>query len=45
MRFQGRVYRDSGVWLAEVPIFEAMTQGRTRAEALKMMRIPGQVIH
>ena len=38
MRFQGRVYRDSGVWLAEVPIFDAMTQGRTKSDALEMMR-------
>jgi len=38
MRFQGRVYRDSGVWLAEVPIFDAMTQGRTKSDALDMMR-------
>ena len=38
MRFQGTVYRDEGFWLAEVPIFEAMTQGRTRREALEMIR-------
>ena len=37
MRFQGRVYRDGRFWLAEVPLFEAMTQGRTRREALSMI--------
>ena len=37
MRFQGKVYRDAGVWLAEVPVFEAITEGRTRAEALEMV--------
>ena len=37
MRFQGRVYRDGRFWLAEVPLFEAMTQGRTRREALEMI--------
>ena len=38
MRFQGTVYRDSGLWLAEVPVFDAMTQGRTRSNALEMIR-------
>lgn len=37
MRFQGRVYREGRFWLAEVPLFEAMTQGRTRKEALEMI--------
>lgn len=37
MRFQGKTYRDGRFWLAEVPIFEAMTQGRTRKEALEMI--------
>lgn len=37
MRFQGRLRRDGKWWLAEVPVFDAMTQGRTRAEALTMM--------
>lgn len=37
MRFQGKVYKDGKFWLAEVPIFEAMTQGRTRQEALAMI--------
>ena len=38
MRFQGRVYKDSGVWLAEVPLFDAVTEGRTKNDALNMMR-------
>jgi predicted RNase H-like HicB family nuclease/DNA-binding XRE family transcriptional regulator len=37
MRFSGRVYKDGSFWLAEVPVFEAMTQGRTRREALEMI--------
>ena len=36
MRFSGRVYEDGGFWLAEVPVLDAMTQGRTREEALDM---------
>ena len=37
MRFSGRVYKDGNFWLAEVPILEAMTQGRTRKEAFAMV--------
>lgn len=37
MRFSGKVYRDKSFWLAEVPVFEAMTQGRSRREALEMI--------
>lgn len=37
MRFQGRLYRDSIYWIAEVPVFDAQTQGRTRKEALDMI--------
>ena len=37
MRFSGRVYKDGAYWLAEVPIFETMTQGRSRKEALEMI--------
>ena len=36
MRFFGKVYEDGEFWLAEVPILDAMTQGRTREEALAM---------
>ena len=37
MRFQGRLIKDGKFWLAEVPIFAAMTQGRTRKQALAMI--------
>jgi predicted RNase H-like HicB family nuclease len=37
MRFQGKIYKDGKWWLAEVPLFAAMTQGRTRKEALVMI--------
>jgi DNA-binding XRE family transcriptional regulator len=37
MRFYGKVYKDGNFWLAEVPILEAMTQGRTRQEAFTMI--------
>ena len=37
MRFEGRLTRDGRFWLAEIPLLDAMTQGRTRAEALVMI--------
>ncbi|HSY50157.1 MAG TPA: hypothetical protein VLC46_15180 [Thermoanaerobaculia bacterium] len=37
MRFEGTVVRDGRWWLAGVPLLEAMTQGRTRKEALVMI--------
>jgi len=37
MRFQGKLCKDGKWWLAEVPIFDAMTQGHTRKEALEMI--------
>lgn len=37
MRFEGRLTRDGRFWLAEIPILDAMTQGRTKAEALEMI--------
>ncbi len=37
MRFEGHLTRDGRLWLAEIPLLEAMTQGRTRAEALEMI--------
>jgi hypothetical protein len=37
MRLHGRVYKDGKFWLAEVPLLDAMTQGRTRKEALVMV--------
>jgi len=37
MRFSGRIYKDDKFWLAEVPMLDALTQGRTRIEALAMI--------
>jgi predicted RNase H-like HicB family nuclease len=37
MRFEGKLSRDGRFWLAEIPLLDAMTQGRTRAEALAMI--------
>jgi Helix-turn-helix. len=37
MRFEGQLRRDGKFWLAEVPILDAMTQGRSRKEALAMI--------
>ena len=37
MRLYGRVYKDGKFWLAEVPLLDAMTQGRTRQEAPAMV--------
>lgn len=37
MRFEGNLTRDGRFWLAEIPILDAATQGRTRAEALEMI--------
>ena len=37
MRLHGRVYKDGKFWLAEVPMLDAMTQGRTCKEALAMV--------
>ena len=37
MRFEGRLTRDGRFWLAEIPLLEAATQGRTKREALEMI--------
>jgi DNA-binding transcriptional regulator YiaG len=37
MRFQGRLLKSRRSWLAEVAVFDALTQGRTQADALRMM--------
>ncbi len=37
MRFEGKVTREGRWWLAEIPLLDAMTQGRTRKEALEMI--------
>jgi DNA-binding XRE family transcriptional regulator len=38
MRFAGRLVRDRRWWLAEIPMLDALTQGRTRREALEMVK-------
>jgi len=38
MRFGGRLARDGRWWLAEIPMLDALTQGRTRREALAMIK-------
>jgi hypothetical protein len=30
MRFSGKIYKDEKFWLAEIPILDLMTQGRTK---------------
>ena len=37
MRFEGTLTRDGRFWLAGIPLLEAMTQGRTKTEALEMI--------
>ena len=37
MRFHGKLSRDGKWWLAEVSMFDAMTQGRTRKQAIDMI--------
>ncbi len=37
MRLLGRTWKDGKFWLAEVPLLDAMTQGRTEREALRMV--------
>ncbi len=36
MRFEGKIVRDGKFWLAEISLLDALTQGRTRKEALEM---------
>ena len=38
MRFEGRVGKDGRFWLAEIPAFDALTQGRTKRDALAMAK-------
>jgi hypothetical protein len=37
MRLAGRNWKDGKFWLAEVPILDALTQGRSRPQAFRMM--------
>lgn len=38
MRFEGRIWKDGRFWLVEIPAFDALTQGRTKREALEMAK-------
>ena len=38
MRFEGRIRKDGKFWLAEIPAFDALTQGRTKRDALAMAK-------
>jgi ribosome-binding protein aMBF1 (putative translation factor) len=38
MRFEGRTRKDGKLWLAEVPLLDVLTQGRTQKEAYEMIR-------
>lgn len=37
MELEGKIWKSGKFWLVEVPSVEVMTQGHTRAEALKMI--------
>ena len=37
MRFSGTIYKDGKFWLAEIPILDLMTQGRTKRETYEMV--------
>ncbi len=37
MRLEGRAWKDGEYWLIEVPILDAMTQGKSRQEAYEMI--------
>lgn len=37
MEMEGKIWKDGKLWLVEVPALDAMTQGKTRKEALAMV--------
>ena len=37
MRLAGRIWKEGRHWLVEVPMLDALTQGRSRGEALRML--------
>lgn len=37
MRFSGSIYKDGKFWLAEIPILDLMTQGKTKKETFEMV--------
>ena len=36
MEMEGKIWKDGKFWLVEIPALDAMTQGKTRKEALSM---------
>lgn len=38
MEMEGKIWKDGKFWLIEVPALDAMTQGKTRKEALAMLK-------
>jgi predicted RNase H-like HicB family nuclease len=36
MEIEGKIWKDGKFWLIEIPALDAMTQGKTRKEALEM---------
>lgn len=36
MEMEGKIWKDGKIWLVEIPALDAMTQGKTRKEALAM---------
>ncbi len=37
MRLAGRIWKDGKFWLADVPMLDALTQGRSRRQAFRMI--------
>jgi DNA-binding transcriptional regulator YiaG len=37
MRFSGTIYKDGKFWLAEIPILDLITQGKTKKETYEMV--------
>lgn len=37
MVLEGRVFKDKSLWLSEIPALDAMTQGRSKKEAIEMV--------
>jgi predicted RNase H-like HicB family nuclease len=37
MELEGRIWKDGKFWLVEVPILDAMTQGKSKKDALRMI--------
>jgi len=38
MEFKAKIYKDGKFWLVDIPDLDAMTQGKTRKEALLMAK-------